>query len=91
MVVLPRVPITLALIEADQFSGRVVDHVLLEQVSLAALVDEHAVVRGALGQPAAVDVVTGPLEEPDEPFEAARLRVERGEDGPTPTIDYNVF
>ena len=29
-----------------------------------------------------------PLVEPDEPFEPAELRVERGEDAPTPSIDY---
>ncbi len=29
-----------------------------------------------------------PLAEPDEPFEAGQLRVERGEDRPTPSIEY---
>ena len=57
VVVAPGVPVLLALVEADQLGRGVVDHVLLEQEALAPFVDEHAVVRGPLGQRAAVDVV----------------------------------
>ncbi len=38
--------------------------------------------------PAAGAVQLEPLVEPDEPFEAAELRVARGEDTPTPEIEY---
>jgi len=38
--------------------------------------------------PSAAPAALEPLAEPDEPFEAGKLRVERGEDAPTPTINY---
>jgi hypothetical protein len=38
--------------------------------------------------PAAASFRWEPLQEPDEPFEAGSLRVQRGEDAPTPSIDY---
>ena len=38
--------------------------------------------------PADAAMELAPLAEPTEPFEPARLRVERGEDTPTPTISY---
>ncbi|MFV1964245.1 MAG: hypothetical protein ACC628_02390 [Pirellulaceae bacterium] len=39
--------------------------------------------------PAAASLTGEPLDEPDEPFEAAELRIARGEDAPTPSIDYD--
>jgi hypothetical protein len=45
------------------------------------------VVPGTL--PAAGAIRWEPLVEPDEPFAAAELRIQRGEDMPTPTIQYN--
>ena len=39
-------------------------------------------------QPAPAPMALEPLVEPPEPFEAGTLRVERGEDSPTPTITY---
>jgi hypothetical protein len=39
--------------------------------------------------PATSTIALEPLVEPDETFEAGQLRVARGEDLPTPTIDYN--
>ena len=41
-----------------------------------------------LTAPPAVPMDLGPLDEPDEPFEAGTLRLARGEDAPTPSIQY---
>jgi hypothetical protein len=49
-------------------------------ISLATVVPEELSAAGAIRWQ--------PLAEPDEPFEAAQLRVQRGEDMPTPSIEY---
>jgi hypothetical protein len=56
-IAVPCVPIVLALIEADRIAAGFVDYVVFEQESLAALIDEHPVVRRGLREPAPIHVV----------------------------------